>query len=105
MVRSFKSRPLQPDVVERILADAQRAPSAGFSQGWAFVVLVGPAETAVFWDAVSDARWRADASWPGLLRAPIIIIPLTDEAAYRARYGEPDKAASGLHSSEWPVPY
>jgi nitroreductase len=105
MVRSFSTEAVASETLERILADAQRAPSAGFSQGWAFVVLIGPAETAVFWDAVSDAQWQAEPTWPGLVRAPVIIVPLTDEAAYRARYGEPDKAAFGLHSSEWPVPY
>ena len=41
MVRSFERRPLPPEVVERILRNAQRAPSAGFSQGWAFLVLEG----------------------------------------------------------------
>ena len=55
-----------------------------------------PAETGSFWDAVSDAEWRAKPYWPGLLRAPVIIVPLTDEAAYRARYAEADKAAHGL---------
>ncbi len=92
-------------MLERILANAQRAPSAGFSQGWAFVVLVGPEQTAVFWDAVSDPQWREAPDRPGLLRAPVIIVPLTDEAAYRARYGEADKAEHGLADSEWPVPY
>jgi nitroreductase len=104
MVRSFSDEPVPPSVLERILANGLRAPSAGFSQGWAFVVLVGPAETTLFWDAISDAEWRADPHRPGLVRAPVIIVPLTDEAAYRDRYAEPDKAAS-RQSSEWPVPY
>ena len=42
MVRSFEDRPIPPDVLDRILANALHAPSAGFSQGWAFVVLEGP---------------------------------------------------------------
>jgi nitroreductase len=105
MVRSFSTDPVPADVLARILANAQRAPSAGFSQGWAFVVLEGPAQTAVFWEAVADAEWHAEPDWPGLLRAPVIIIPLAHEAAYRARYGEPDKARSGLAEAPWPVPY
>ena len=52
MVRSFERRALPPEVVERILANAQRAPSAGFSQGWAFLVLEGDADTRRYWDAV-----------------------------------------------------
>jgi nitroreductase len=105
MVRSFSDEPVPPEMLEQILGNAQRATSAGFSQGWAFVVLEGPEETAMFWDAISDPEWRADPYRPGLLRAPVVIVPLTDEAAYRARYAEPDKAAHGIADSEWPVPY
>jgi nitroreductase len=106
MVRSFSAAPVAPDVLDRILANALRAPSAGFSQGWAFVVLVGASETEPFWSAVSDASWREEANWPGLLRAPVVIIPLTDEPAYLARYAEADKAAHDLQTAEaWPVPY
>ncbi len=33
-------------------------------------------------------------------------MPVTDEAAYRARYSEPDKARFGSGvASAWPVPY
>ena len=75
MVRNFDDRPVAPDVVDRLLANAVRAPSAGFSQGWAFLVLEGPEETARFWAASApphgdDARDR----WPGVLRAPLIIV-------------------------------
>jgi len=106
MVRSFADAPVPPEVLDRVLANAQRAPSAGFSQGWAFVVLVGPEETALFWDTVSDHDWRADPTMPGLVRAPVIIIPLTDEPAYLARYAEADKAPRGLQDADtWPVPY
>jgi nitroreductase len=33
MTRSYEDQPLPDEVVERILANALRAPSAGFSQG------------------------------------------------------------------------
>ncbi len=106
MVRSFSRQPVPDEVLDRIVANALRAPSAGFSQGWAFVVLVGPDETAPFWDAIGDAEWRAAPDHPGLLRAPVIVIPLTDEATYRARYDEPDKAVHHPNSVfTWPVPY
>lgn len=101
MVRSFAEDPVPEEILARILANAQRAPSAGFSQGWAFVVLVGRAETAPFWEAVSDAEWRAAPNWPGLLRAPVIVVPLTDEGAYRDRYAEADKASRPGPSAPW----
>jgi nitroreductase len=101
MERSFSDAPVADELVNRVLANAQRAPSAGFTEGWEFVVLVGPEETAVFWDAIGDAAWRAAPDWPGLLRAPVIVVPLTNEALYRARYAEPDKARGMVHD----VPY
>jgi nitroreductase len=106
MVRAFDDRPLPPEVVERILANGARAPSAGFAQGWAFLVLEGPEETGRFWAASSppDAN-RARTRWPGVLRAPLLVVVLADEGAYRRRYAEPDKVASGLAQRPWPVPY
>lgn len=41
MVRSFESRAIPPEVLERILDNAHPAPPAGNSQGWAFLV-AGP---------------------------------------------------------------
>ena len=106
MVRTFDDRPLAPDVVERILANGARAPSAGFTQGWSFLVLEGPEETGRFWAASPPPPGnRARTRWPGVLRAPLLVVVLADEAAYRRRYAEPDKAASGLADGPWPVPY
>ena len=105
MCRSFEDRPVDREVVDRIVNNARRAPSAGFSQGWAFVVLEGKNQTAVFWNTTSDAAWRADPTWPGLLRAPVIILPLAHRQTYLSRYSEPDKAGLGLEDEHrWPVP-
>jgi nitroreductase len=106
MVRSFTDRPVPPEAVDRILGNAQRAPSAGFAQGWAFVVLAGPAETAVFWHHMAEPEWLAQPDHPGLLRAPVIIVALAHKQAYLDRYREPDKAASArADEADWPVPY
>ena len=42
MIREYADTPVDPAVVDRALANAVRAPSAGFSQGWAFLVLDQP---------------------------------------------------------------
>lgn len=106
MCRTFEDRPIDPETLERILANARRAPSAGFSQGWAFMVLEGPEQTGMFWDRTTDQAWRRDPDWPGLLLAPVVIIPLANKQAYLDRYSEPDKAAAGLQDeADWPVPY
>src|SRR4051794_22127000 len=105
MVRRYLDRPVPPAALERILASAQRAPSAGFSQGWAFVVLQGPDETAVFWQAIADEDWLAGRR-DGVATAPVIIVPLANKQAYLERYREPDKAYAGMQDeSAWPAPF
>ncbi len=42
MVRNFEDRPVPAEALERILDHARRAPSAGHTQGFAFLVLEGP---------------------------------------------------------------
>jgi nitroreductase len=104
MVRSFEARPLPQDVVERILKNAQRAPSAGFSQGWAFLVLQGEAETARYWDAVGPDD-RAAFKWQDLYNAPLLIVCLANKSAYLDRYAEPDKGWTDRSETHWPAPY
>ncbi len=106
MVRNFADRPLDPEVVARILANGARGPSAGFAQGCDFLVLEGPEETGRFWTACPPPEGsRARTRWPGVLRAPLLVVVLTAEDAYRRRYAEPDKAASGLSEGPWTVPF
>src|SRR5438067_2903364 len=106
MVRAFLDRPRPEGALDRLLANAQRAPSAGFSQGWGFVVLEGRDQTARFWNAVSDDEWRGGRRGAGLIRAPAIVVPLSHKQAYLDRYGEPDKDYAGMQDeSAWPVPY
>jgi nitroreductase len=105
MVRAFDGRPIAPDVLERILDAAQRAPSAGNSQGWGFVVLEGP-DTSRFWDVTLPEARRTAFKFPKLLDAPVIVLPLADKLTYLSRYAEPDKAHTGLAEEDrWPVPY
>jgi nitroreductase len=106
MCRSFEATPISVHLVDRVLASARRAPSAGFSQGSAFVVLEGPEQTQLFWSHASEAAWRERPTWPGLLRAPVIVLPLAHKQAYLDRYSEPDKAGLGRQEeSAWPVPF
>ncbi|QDQ09681.1 nitroreductase family protein [Streptomyces spectabilis] len=101
MVRHYSDEPLDPAVVERILASALRAPSAGFSQGWAFLALTDPADRARFWPFVPT---RVELT-PSMRNAPLVVVPLAHKAAYLDRYAEPDKGWDDRDEARWPVPY
>jgi nitroreductase len=106
MVRAFTPDPVDPQVVDHLVDLARRAPSAGHSQGWAFVVLEGE-ETRRYWDVTLPADRRAAFRWPGLVAAPVLILVLVRPDAWVERYAEADKARAGLggDASDWPVPY
>jgi nitroreductase len=106
MVRNYDpDRPVPAEVVERILRHATHAPSAGFSQGWAFLVLETPAERELFWSAATP-RAGAPSRWlTGMRTAPLLIVPLSDKSAYLDRYAEPDKGWADRDEARWPVPY
>jgi nitroreductase len=106
MTRAYRPDPLPEGVLDRLVTLANRAPSAGKTQGWHLVALEGD-QTAAFWDVTLPAMRRGSFKWQGLLEAPVILLPFADPMAYVARYAEPDKAASGLGVGldAWPVPY
>jgi nitroreductase len=106
MVRNFEDRPIPPETLDRILENALHAPSAGFSQGWAFLVLDGQEQTRRYWDALDAGRGWERSGWPGVYNAPVLIVPLANKQAYLARYSEADKAAANRRTEEdWETPY
>ena len=105
MVRRYADRPVDPAAVDRMLDHATRAPSAGFSQGWAFLVLDTPEQVARFWEATSPVPTAENAWLEGMRTAPVVIVPLSHKDAYLDRYAEPDKGWSDRDERRWPVPY
>jgi nitroreductase len=108
MVRDYDpDRPVPPEVRDRLLEHALRAPSAGFSQGWAFLVLEAPEDRQQFWEATTSAEdeTRMDQWLVRMRRAPLLIVPLSHKAAYLRRYAEPDKGWTDQDEARWPVPY
>lgn len=101
MVRHYTDRPLEPGVVERILANALRGPSAGFSQGFEFLVLTEAADRARFWPFVPT---RVEQT-PTMQLAPLVVVPLAHKMTYLERYAEPDKGWEDRAESHWPAPY
>ena len=105
MVRSYADTPVDPAAVDRALANATRAPSAGFSQGWGFLVLDHPTEVRRFWAETTDPDQPPDRWLRGMSTAPVVIVPCSSKAAYLDRYAEPDKGWTDRDETRWPVPY
>ncbi len=105
--RSYSVDPVESEVLESVLAAASRGPSAGNTWALDLVVLEGPTQTARYWETTLPSVKRDQFPWPGLLRAPVLVVPVVDPTAYVRRYAEPDKAHAGLgnHESDWTVPY
>ena len=82
MVRAFTGEPLPPGTAERLLRAANRAPSAGFSQGYSFLVLEGHEQAAPLWEIFyQDAPSAGDEAYEraqiaALSRAPLVIVTL-----------------------------
>src|SRR5487761_1591097 len=98
MVREFTAEPVQQASLDRILANAGRGPSAGFSQGQAFLVLSGD-ELKRFWELGSTA------TLPSVTTAPLVIVPMSCKRVYLDRYARPDKGWTDRDEKRWPVPF
>jgi nitroreductase len=107
MVRHFTDEPVPADAIERIIETAQHAPSAGFSQGVAFVAVTDEAirkKIAVLAD--EEEGYVQSGFDPFISQAPVQIVVLTSEKIYKDRYREPDKRPDPNEPEmEWPVPY
>jgi nitroreductase len=113
MIRSYKDKPLPPELADKIVRHALRAPSAGFSQGWGFLVLQDQADRDLYWSSTTagepdgtaaDQAWRGD--WMTRMRvAPLIIVAMSNKSVYLDRYAQDDKGWSDRDESHWPVPY
>jgi nitroreductase len=110
MHRRFTDEAVSDEAVDRITRNAVRAPSAGFSQGWAFVVLETPEDRDRFWaTSTPDASERSErdmSAWlAGMRTAPVVVLALASKAAYLRRYAEKDKGWEDLDEARWPVPF
>jgi nitroreductase len=118
MIRRYQpNRPVPRSRIDGLIAAAIRAPSAGFSQGWHFLVLDEPGAVANYWAVTTSpsvprgepAGATTDGWLSGMQTAPVIIVVFSDRRAYEKRYAEPDKGARSEAPMDldkrWPVPY
>jgi nitroreductase len=105
MVRRYvPEKRVPPEIVEAITANALRGPSAGFSQGYGFLVLDDADDIRRFRTAstpeVDSEQWYA-----ATFSAPLVIVPCSNKSAYLERYAEADKGFADRSDAWWPAPY
>jgi len=101
MVRAYESTPVEPAAVDRITRAGTTAPTAGNSRGAAVVVVVDPDRRRAIADAAGERSWVARGFDPWLSTAPVHLVIVASEGAYRRRYDEDDKARSTALDIPW----
>jgi len=112
MIHAFTAEPLAAGTADRLLRAANRAPSAGFNQGYSFLVLDGKDQAAPFWQllyeqAESEGTTEDDGAYQvdALSTAPLVIVPLANKDIYLDRYAQPGKGWTDRDEARFPIPY
>jgi len=108
IVRHFAPDPIEHEVLVRIAATAQRAPSAGFSQGQRVVIVTEPDRKRRLAELVGEGFYTERGFDPWISEAPALFVPAVSAKVYVDRYNEPDKRDPSQPpgtEDEWDVPY
>lgn len=105
MVRNYRPDPIPRETLQRIVAAARKAPSAGFSQGHSFVVVTDPEIRVKIAELADEASYLSAGFDPWISGAPAHVVVCVSEDAYHMRYREPDKLDEDGREIEWPIPY
>lgn len=104
MVRHFTREPIPRQTIEHILELAGHAPSAGFSQGSAYVVVTEPETKAQIAEIQGEKEYSSAGFHKWVSEAPVDVVACVSEKVYHDRYRESDKLDGGKEI-EWPTPY
>jgi nitroreductase len=106
MVRNFQTKSIPADVVNGLLELALHAPSAGFSQGWAYIVVTDGTLRKKVGEIQGETDFYAGRRFHKFIsEAPTLIVACASEKIYHDRYREPDKLKEDGTEIEWPTPY
>ena len=106
MVRNYDpAQPVSRESLERSAAAAQRAPSAGFSQGQRLVIVTEADRRRRIADICGEPDYVESGFDPWVSRAPALFVPCVSETIYHSRYQEPDKIKDDGSEIDWPIPY
>lgn len=104
-VRRFEEGGVQRGVIERIARLAQRAPSAGFSQGQRLIVVTDPERRREVARLCGEEEYADLGMGPWISECAAQFLPCVSEAIYHRRYQEPDKVGDDGAEIDWPIPY
>jgi nitroreductase len=105
MIRTYDvDRRVPAEIVDRMLHNAQRAPSAGFAQGWGFLVLDTQDDIARFREACTRDE-EPDKWLAATVEAPLVIVVHSNKDVYLDRYAQPDKGHTDRSDAWWSAPY
>ena len=104
-VRRFEDGGVDRDVIERISRLAQRAPSAGFSQGQRLIVVTEPDRRREVARLCGEEEYQDLDMGPWISECAAQFIPCVSEAVYHRRYQESDKLRDDGTEIDWPIPY
>jgi nitroreductase len=105
MVRHFKPDPIDQETIDHLMRMAQRAPSAGYTQGQSFIIVTDPEMRTKIAEFCGETHYAERFGHRWISEAPVQAIPCVSEAAYHRRYQEKDKIDDAGNEIEWPVPF
>lgn len=105
MTRNFELKPVPNAVIDKILGLALRAPSAGFTQGWAYVVVRDGTVRRRIGEIQGENDFYAKRPHKFISEAPVLIVACISERLYHDRYREQDKLMADGKEVEWTVPF
>ena len=106
MTRNFQPKPVRKETVDKILNLATHAPSAGFSQGWAYIVVTEVSLKKQIGELQGEGDFYAGKRFHKFVsEAPVLIVACVSEKMYHDRYREHDKLNDDGTEIEWPTPY
>ena len=104
-VRRFQEGGVDRDVIERIARLAQRAPSAGFSQGQRLIVVTDAERRREVARLLGEDEYQDLGMGPWISECAAQFIPCVSEQIYHRRYQEPDKVDDDGAEIAWLIPY
>lgn len=104
-VRRFQEGGVDREIIERIARQAQRTPSAGFSQGQRLVVVTDPELRRRVGQVCGEEEYAALGMDRWVSECAAQFIPCVSEEIYHRRYREPDKVDEQGDEIDWPVPF